>query len=146
MFQQPWYLNVLPLLPILLVYLAGIVVAIVLLVRHRGTPAILALIGFGVLFVVALASLVKGPLVGVLGQQLARQMRMSQFWAVNAGLGCCCSVLDVIAIVCLIVAIWQALSSAHATGDEAVARGDEEVEEMVGEFVEIPDQPVSESE
>jgi hypothetical protein len=118
-----------------LVHLVGIVVAIILLVRRRSTPAILALIGFGVLFVVNLASLGRGPLTGL----LARQMRVNQYWISNAGVGCCCSIFDVAAIICLIVAIWQAVS---ATGGEEVA----EVEEMVGEFVDVSEPAVEESE
>lgn len=125
MFQQPWYVTILPALPILLAHLAGIVVAVILLVRHGGTPAILALIGFGVLFVADLAGFAGGPLVGLLASQTR------QFLIANVGVGCCCSVLDVVAIVCLIVAIWQAVSGAAAG---------ETVEEVVGVLVEAPEE------
>lgn len=103
-----WYITILPVLPILLVHLAGVVVAIVLLVRHRGTPAILALAGFGVLFIVDLVSFGKAPLI----RFLARQTGMRQL--VNTSVGCCCSVFDMLAIVCLIVALWQTVSGAAA--------------------------------
>ena len=133
------YPTIIPVLPILLVHLAGVVVAVILLVRHRSTPAILALIGFGVLFIVSLADLGRGPLIGLLARQATR---MQQFWIANTGVGCCCSVFDVAAFVCLIVAIWQAVS---ATGGGEV-KGVGEVEELAGEFVEISEEAAAESE
>ncbi len=123
-----WYVSVLPMLPVLLARLAGIVVAIILLVRRRTTSAILALIGFGVLFVVSLAGLGRNPLVGLLVRRGGVGQR--QLPIVSTGLGCCCSILDLVAIVCLIVALWQA-SSAMGDGHG----GEEEV--VAGEFVEI---------
>ncbi len=135
MFQQPWYVMILPSLPILLAHLAGVVVAIVLLVRRRSAAAILALIGFGLLFIMDLADFGRGPLVGL----LTGRMGINQFWAVSATIGCCCSIFDVAAVVCLIVAIWQAVSA--ITGEEA-----EGMEEMVGEFVELSDQMAEEGE
>ena len=107
---QSWFLNVLPVLPTLLVHLAGVVVAIILLVRHKGTPAILALIGFAVLLLLNLVSFGRTPLVGA----IARQGGMQRVAAVSTGVGCCCSVIDVAAIVCLIVAIWQAVTGSSA--------------------------------
>jgi hypothetical protein len=124
--SQPWYILVLPTLPVLLAYLAGVVVAVILVVRHRSTPAILALVGFGVLFLVALAGLGHGPL----SRFLAEGGGMGRF-GVDAGVGCCCSVFDVIAVVCLIVAVWQAVSGGGAGADVAgsgaveAAAGDE---------------------
>ena len=111
MFQQPWYVLLLPALPILLVHLAGLVVAIILLVRRGGTPAILALVGFGILFIVDLAGLGSAPLTRLLAEQVRQ---VSQVMAVSAGVGCCCSVFDVAAIVCLIIAVWQAVSGPRA--------------------------------
>jgi len=104
----PWYVTVLPVLPILLVHLAGVVVAIILLTRRGGTPAILALVGFGVSLILDLASFGRAPLTGF----LARQVGVRQFLLVNTSVGCCCSVFNVLAVVCLIVAIWQAVSAA----------------------------------
>jgi hypothetical protein len=132
------YPTIIPVLPILLVHLAGVVVAVILLVRHRSTPAILALIGFGVLFIVSLADLGRGPLIGL----LTRQAGMQRFWIANASVGCCCSVFDVAAFVCLIVALWQAVS---ATGAGEV-KGVGKVEELAGEFVEISEEAAAESE
>lgn len=105
---NPWYVTVLPMLPILLAHLAGVVVAVLLLTRRGGTPAILALVGFGVSFILDLASFGRGPLVVFLG----RQVGMRQFVALSTGVGCCCGLLNLIATVCLIVAIWQAVSVA----------------------------------
>lgn len=121
MFQQPWYFLILPALPILLAHLAGAVVAVILLIRQRqkSTPAILALIGFGLLFVLDLANFGRTPLIGWLGRRAVRQI-----WAVSAGVGCCCGIFDVAATVCLIVALWQAVS---VTGVE-VSKGIEALE------------------
>lgn len=104
--QPAVYATIISALPILLVHLAGVVVAVILLVRRRSTPAILALVGFGVLFVVDIANFGRSPLVGL----LARQGGMNWLWIANTGIGCCCSIFDVAAIVCLIVALWQAVS------------------------------------
>ncbi len=109
------YIQVLPvlsMLPILLVHLAGVVVAIVLLVRRRGTPAILSLVGFGILFIMDLVSFARPWLINL----LARQGMMRQFMFVNTGMGCCCSIIDTLALVCLIVAIWQAVSAGASEG------------------------------
>jgi len=133
MLEQPWYVMILPMLPLLLAHLAGVVVAIVLLVRRGGAPAILALVGFGILFLANLASLGRGPLIGALAEQTRR------FVLVSSGVNCCCSVVDVAAIVCLIVALWQAVSG---TGGGAVeTEPDEEpLEEIVGVFEEMPEE------
>lgn len=122
-FQQPWYTLILPALPVLLAHLAGVVVAIILLVRRRSTPAILALIGFGVLILTDLASLGRSPLIG----WLARQGGIRQFWTASTGVDCCCSIFDVAAIVCLIAAILQAVSTTSG----------ERVQELAGEITQI---------
>jgi len=122
MSYQPWYILVLPTLPVLLAYLAGVVVAVILVVRHRSTPAILALVGFGVLFLVALAGLGHRPL----SRLVAMRGGMGRF-GVDAGVGCCCSVFDVIAVVCLIVAMWQAVSGGGAgVGEGSSGAGEAE--------------------
>ena len=104
----PWYVTVLPVLPVILVHLAGVVAAIVLLVRRSGTPAILSLVGFGLLFVLDLVSFAKVPLT----RFLVRQVGMRQFVFVDTGVNCCCGLFNMIALVCLVVAIWQAVSVA----------------------------------
>lgn len=133
MFEQSWYVMILPLLPLLLAHLAGVVVAIVLLVRRGGTPAILALIGFGTLFFTDLAGLGRGPLIGALAEQTRR------FVLVNSSVNCCCSVVDVVAIVCLIVALWRAVSGAGGGAAEAEPE-EEPLEEIVGVFEAVPEE------
>jgi len=105
-----WYVTVLPALPLILVHLAGVVVAIVLLVRRSGTPAILSLAGFGVLFVMDLVSFARNPLM----RFLIAQAGLRQILLVDTGVNCCCSLLNMIALACLVVAIWQAVSAAAA--------------------------------
>jgi hypothetical protein len=137
MTYTPAYAAVISAIPLLLAHLAGIVVAIVLLARHRSTPAILALIGFGVLFILDLANFGRGPLIG----WLARRGGVTSFWTANAGVGCCCSIFDVAALACLIVAIWQAVSAAGPA--QVLAIGGEDVtEELTG----LPQEAVEESE
>ncbi len=102
------YVMYLPMLPILLAHLAGVVVAVILLVRHRGTPSILALVGFAVLLLLDLLNFAREPLIRFLSSRVG----MRQFVLVNTSVGCCCSIFNIIAVVCLIVAIWQAVSGA----------------------------------
>lgn len=108
---RPGLANVLPALPLIVVHLAGLIVALVLTFRYRRTAAILALIGFAVLLLTSAASIGRGPLVNTL---LLRRGRLHNADPVFAGVGCCCSAIDVAGIACLIVALWQALSAAGA--------------------------------
>jgi len=102
----------LPLLLALLAHLAGLVVAIILLTRKKGTPALLALIAFGLLFLLDIGGLLR---ITVLDAQLNRALGARMLpWAFG-GLGCCCGLLDLAAIVCLIIALWQGLSGMGAT-------------------------------
>ena len=108
------YAGLIPHVAALLAYLAGLAAAIILLVRAKGRAAILAAVGFALLALVSVGQIVLAlPSVNVqfirVGQWLA--------WVLN----CCCSMFDVAAIACLIVAIWQAVSGA----------GTEEVEEVI---------------
>jgi hypothetical protein len=97
-----------------LAHLAGVVVAIILLVRKKGTAAVLALIAFVLLLLLDVGRIL----------QLAASVRMVRLftqapralpWA-QAGLGCCCGVLDLAAIICLVIALWK---GAGPGGDEA---------------------------
>lgn len=85
--------SVVPQLLFVLVYVAGLIVAVVLLVRHRSTAAILTVIAFAVPFLMSLASLARGPLTVALSGQGSPNARM---WA-TAGVGCCSSGADVAA-------------------------------------------------
>ncbi len=113
MTRLPGLFNVLPALPTLLAHLAGVVVAIVLLVRQRerSLPPILAVVGFGLLFVIDLANFARGPLINLISQRTAAGVR-----AGVTGVGCCCSIVDVAATVCLIIALTQALSTPKSEG------------------------------
>ena len=106
------YSAVIPFAVTLLVHLAGLVVAIILLVRVKGTPAILATVAFGLLLIQDVGMIMR---ITFLDQYIVRQMGFGQMgfrtisWAMG-GLGCCCSFFNLAAFVCLIVALWQALS------------------------------------
>jgi hypothetical protein len=102
------YLNLLPAIPVLLVHVAGMVVATILLVRQQGkrTVGLLALIGFALLLIVDLASFAQGTLIRLLSRRMATGIRLA-----HMGVACCCSIFDIAAMVCLIVAIWQAMSA-----------------------------------
>jgi hypothetical protein len=115
------YAVLVPHVAALLAYLAGLAVAIILLVRAKGRAAILAAVGFALLVLISVGQIVLAlPSVNVqffrVGQWLA--------WVLN----CCCSMFDVAAIACLIVAIWQAVSGV----------GTEEVEEEPSDTAEPP--------
>jgi hypothetical protein len=96
------YAVLVPHVAALLAYLAGLIVAIFLLVRARGTAAILAVVGFAVLILISIGQIVLAV------PPVNRELFRAGQWSVW-GLNCCCSILDVGAIVCLIVAIWQAV-------------------------------------
>ena len=109
----PGFLDLLPAIPVLLVHLAGMVVATMLLVRQQGerTAGLLALIGFAVLLILDLAGFAQGTLIRFLSRRTATGIRLA-----HISVACCCSILDIAAIVCLIVAIWQAMLSTGSKG------------------------------
>ena len=109
----PGFVGVLPALPTLLAHLAGVAVAIVLLVRQRerSLAAILAGAGFALLLLTDLAAFARGPLINLISHRTRGGIRLAV-----TGVGCCCSVVDVAAIVCLIVALAQALSTPKPQG------------------------------
>jgi|YNPNPStandDraft_1061719.scaffolds.fasta_scaffold00547_6 hypothetical protein len=104
-----WFV-ILPVLPILLAYLGGVTVALILVIRQRSLPAILALIGFTVLAAMVLFNFLRAPVI----EFMVRGRIFRNPGVAHAGLGCCCSVFDVAAIVCLITALWQALAGRSA--------------------------------
>jgi hypothetical protein len=108
MFQQPVSMLV-PFAVTLLVHLAGLIVAIILLGKAKSTPAILSTVAFGLLLIQDVGTIMR---VTFLDQYIVRQMPFSFrtiSWAMG-GLGCCCSLFNLVAFVCLIIALWQALS------------------------------------
>ncbi|MBS3784271.1 MAG: hypothetical protein KGY78_07495 [Anaerolineae bacterium] len=111
--QLPGFLNMLPAIPVLLAHLAGVVVAVILLLRQerKWIPAMLALMGFGLLLVLDVGNFVRGPLARFLSRRTVAGVPSAV-----AGVGCCCSIVDAAAMVCLIVAIWQAFSRTAVEG------------------------------
>ncbi|MGD2105809.1 MAG: hypothetical protein PVJ55_11935 [Anaerolineae bacterium] len=107
------YINVLSALPIMLAHLAGVVVALILLIRQdrRRAPSIFALVGFGLLLAVDVAKFTRGPII----RQLLHRTAVGDRAAVH-GVSCCCGLFDVAAMACLILALWQALASSVGEG------------------------------
>ena len=99
--------SLLPHLLYVLAYLAGLIVAIILAVRHKSTAAILALIAFAVLFVMSMASFGQGPLIGWLATNVGD---LDSYALITGGVGCCCGSINVAAFVLLIVALWKAIA------------------------------------
>ncbi len=140
--QQPWIWAMLPVLPVLFVYLVGIVATIVLLLRRKSTPAILALVGFGLGFLIRLAQFGRAPLI----QALVEGVGYSQYLQMNAAMGCCCSLFDVIALTALIVAIWRAVSvegtsEAPAETEETFTTPDDEANAYATQVLNNDDPP-----
>jgi hypothetical protein len=89
----------------LLAYLAGLVVAVILLIRTRRTAAILATVSFAVLVLISIGQ------IALTLPAMSRQLVRAGAWLAWL-LNCCCGLFDMAAIVCLIVALWQAVSGA----------------------------------
>jgi hypothetical protein len=106
----PGWITLLPAIPLILVNLAGLTVSTILVVRHRTTPAILALLGFALLLLLSLANLGRGPLTTL----LVREAGVRNFLVANTSIGCCCSAIDAVAIALLVVAIYRAVAGTHA--------------------------------
>ena len=97
------YTVLVPYVAALLGHLAGLVVAIILLARAKDTAAILAVVGFALLTLVSIGQITLAlPAVD-------RQIFHVGLW-LRWPLNCCCGFFDLAAIVCLIIALWQALS------------------------------------
>lgn len=103
-----------------LAYLAGLIVAILLLVRVKGTPAILATVAFGVLFLASLGDLLRIAFLQALIVRLL-EIRTIHLPRVAGGFECCCGILQLAAIVCLIIAIWQAVVGSKQEGTPTAA-------------------------
>jgi hypothetical protein len=93
----------------ILAHLAGLVVAIILLVKHKGTAAILATVAFALLFIQDIGAVAR---LAFLDDLIFRQAAANTVRWVVGGFNCCCGFLDLAAIVCLIIAVWQAVSGA----------------------------------
>jgi hypothetical protein len=86
------------------------------LFRQQGGRAagLLALIGFALLLILDLASFAQGTLIRFLSRRMAAGIRLA-----HISVACCCNILDLAAGVCLIVAIWQAMSGTGREGLDA---------------------------
>ncbi len=110
--------NYIPLVVSILAHLAGLIVAIILLVKHKGTAAILATVAFALLFIQDIGAIVR---LAFLNDLLFRQMAPRALRWVTGGLNCCCSLLDLAGIICLIVALWQAVVGPKEGGKPSTA-------------------------
>lgn len=97
---------IIPALPAILVHVAGILVAALLLRRSRSRSALLALIAFIGLFLTDLGSglfQILTPLV------LLPQMGPRSYETISIFSSLCCTTLDAVALVLLIIAFAQAI-------------------------------------
>ncbi len=90
-----------------LAHLGGLIAAIMLLIKVKGTPAILATVAFGLLFLQDVGWIVRRAFL----DGAIRRMLDFGPWAMNS---CCCGLFQVAAFICLIVALWQTLSEKNA--------------------------------
>ncbi len=103
----PQFLQYIPRVILTLAHLAGLIVAIMLLMRKKGTPAILATVAFGLAFVMDIGQMLQNL---AIAPMLFRQLGYDSGTYALFGLNCCCGLFDLIAVACLIVALWQALA------------------------------------
>ncbi|MCX7855062.1 MAG: hypothetical protein N2556_03645 [Anaerolineae bacterium] len=88
---------------LILAHLAGLVVAVLLLVRRKGTAPILATAAFALLVILDAARIVETAI----APTIIRQIRAPRVlpW-IGGGMNCCCGFLDLAAWGCLIAALW----------------------------------------
>ena len=101
--------------------ISSTVVSVILVMRHRTTPATLALIGFALLALLSLANLGRNPLATL----LVGQGGVRYYLLANTSIGCCCSAVDAVAIALLVVAIYRAVGGANGSQPPA---GDDSAE------------------
>lgn len=101
------WVNNLVRITLIVAHLAGLVIAIILLVRHKGTAPILAMAAFALLVLLDAARLVQTNFL----PELIRGIRhpRAALWIGNST-ACCCGLIDLIAWGCLIAAIWVGMS------------------------------------
>ncbi|MFN3761770.1 MAG: hypothetical protein ACK4WK_01035 [Anaerolineae bacterium] len=101
--MAPLWTQTLVRILLILIHLAGLVVAVFLLVRRKGTAPILATIAFALLVILDAARIVETALLPA----IVRQMRAPRAlpW-IGGGTTCCCGLLDLVAWGCLIAAFW----------------------------------------
>jgi len=102
---------------ITLAHLVGLIMAILLLVKIKGTPAILATVAFALLFLLDIGNILRSTF-PFLDKLIVNQVNMSSIGAVMGSFNCCCSIFSLAATICLIIAIWQAVSGNAEEGSE----------------------------
>ena len=109
-----WVQNVVR-IALIVAHLAGLVVAVILLVRRKGTAPILATVAFGLLVLLDAARIVQTALLPA----LSRQVRVPRVlpW-IGGGMTCCCGLLDLVAWGCLIAAIWMGMGGEEGVKSE----------------------------
>jgi len=108
---------------VILAHLVGLVVAIILLSRKKGTATVLATVAFALLVLLDIGQIAEMAFLRRLLSQAVRSARTIPW--LTGGLNCCCSLLDLGGIGCLIAALWHALGGPKA-GEEAEVEIEEE--------------------
>ncbi len=91
----------------ILAHLVGLVVAIILLARKKGLPAVLATVAFALLFLLDIGRIINVAFLRRVLLQAVQSPRAIPW--VSGSLDCCCGIFDLAAVILLIVALWQAL-------------------------------------
>lgn len=89
---------------LLLAHLAGLVVAVILLVRRKGTAPILATAAFALRVLLDAAQMVQTALLPAIALRVPRALP----W-IGGDATCCCGFLDLVAWGCLIAALWMGM-------------------------------------
>ncbi len=87
---------------LILAHLAGLVVAVLLLVRRKGTAPVLATVAFALMVILDATLIVETTLLFPI---LYRRAPRAFAW-VGGGLNCCWGLLALVAWGCLIAALW----------------------------------------
>lgn len=81
-------------------------VAVILLVRRKGTAPILATAAFALLVLLDAAQMVQTALLPAIARQIRAPRALP--W-IGGGATCCCGFLDLVAWGCLIAALWMGM-------------------------------------
>lgn len=113
--MEPVWTQTLIRILLILAHLAGLVVAVILLVRRKGTAPILATAAFALLVLLDAAQIVQKALLSA----SARQIRAPRVlpW-IGGGATCCCGFLDLVAWGFLIAAIWIGMGGPESAEQE----------------------------
>ncbi len=101
--MAPVWIQTLIRILLVVAHLAGLVVAVLLLVRRKGTAPILATAAFALLVILDAARIVEAALLPAIAREIRAPRALP--W-IGGGTACCCGLLDLVAWGCLIAAIW----------------------------------------